>query len=336
MYSVQEQSFVLRAAYVTAISRFATGLADLGRHRTHPGQSMFDVARGIGLPAHFVELRHESAHEEMPGLGRLVRAAQEALGWLWEVYWGRLEGAEGVAVGDVEDDEGLASLAENLRKLLKGFRSRRVGMLGKGKKGDAEKEVDEMVGECRRICERKKTNVEELVWVLVEEKLIVPGDRRPGASMEGAYMLWDEPLIALVREFRPFFESLVMYMISTLATSTDIEDEVDTQKEALFEWLKHILQSDSWERIRSHGDTDYQSTMLRECCLRPGYWPKKLGEFVLSVSKDDIEQTWGTVFRASLLQTGEAKAGSDDEEISWGWRRDSEAWEPRPIGLAGP
>lgn len=168
-------------------------------------------------------------------------------------------------------------------------------------------------------------------------------------------MLWDEPLIALVREFRPFFESLVMYMISTLATSTDIEDEVDTQKEALFEWLKHILQSDSWERIRSHGDTDYQSTMLRECCLRPGYWPKKLGEFVLSVSKDDIEQTWGTVFRASLLQTGEAKAGSDveeepstmaarasgdvvgeDEEISWGWRRDSEAWEPRPIGLAGP
>lgn len=178
MYSVQEQSFVLRAAYVTAISRFATGLADLGRHRTHPGQSMFDVARGIGLPAHFVELRHESAHEEMPGLGRLVRAAQEALGWLWEVYWGRLEGAEGVAVGDVEDDEGLASLAENLRKLLKGFRSRRVGMLGKGKKGDAEKEVDEMVGECRRICERKKTNVEELVWVLVEEKLIVPGDRR--------------------------------------------------------------------------------------------------------------------------------------------------------------
>ncbi|KEQ64002.1 Las1-like protein, partial [Aureobasidium melanogenum CBS 110374] len=83
-------SFALRAAYTTALSRFVTGFADLGRHRNGPGQSMFDVARSIGLPPHFVELRHEVAHEDLPGLARLVRSAREAVNWLWGVYWAKL------------------------------------------------------------------------------------------------------------------------------------------------------------------------------------------------------------------------------------------------------
>ena len=52
---------------------------------------MYTKAEQIGLPTSFVDLRHEAAHGEMPGLDLLRRAAEKALKWLWEKYWRNLE-----------------------------------------------------------------------------------------------------------------------------------------------------------------------------------------------------------------------------------------------------
>lgn len=84
----------LRAAYVAAFGRFVTGLLDGCQDKVRK-QSMFDLARGVGLPAKFVELRHAGVHEGMPGLGRLRRGVEEGLGWIYQYYWGRLEGGDG-------------------------------------------------------------------------------------------------------------------------------------------------------------------------------------------------------------------------------------------------
>ncbi len=48
---------------------------------------MFDVAKEIGLPASFIELRHRIAHEDMPNLKTLQDATQRALKWLYNDYW---------------------------------------------------------------------------------------------------------------------------------------------------------------------------------------------------------------------------------------------------------
>ena len=49
--------------------------------------SMYSIAKSIGLPATYVELRHQATHEELPSLSKLRIATQKALQWIWDYYW---------------------------------------------------------------------------------------------------------------------------------------------------------------------------------------------------------------------------------------------------------
>lgn len=49
--------------------------------------SMYSIAKNIGLPATFVELRHQATHEQLPSLSKLRSAANNALAWIWNFYW---------------------------------------------------------------------------------------------------------------------------------------------------------------------------------------------------------------------------------------------------------
>ena len=52
---------------------------------------MYAVAKTVGLPATFVELRHQSTHEQLPSLAKLRDAARKALDYIWDYYWKNLE-----------------------------------------------------------------------------------------------------------------------------------------------------------------------------------------------------------------------------------------------------
>ncbi|KAK4219284.1 rRNA-processing protein las1 [Rhypophila decipiens] len=82
-------AYAARAAYSAAFSRFVTGLLD-SQQNTVRKMSMYDLAKSVGLPATFVELRHQATHEELPSLIRLRTAAGKALDWIWEYYWRKL------------------------------------------------------------------------------------------------------------------------------------------------------------------------------------------------------------------------------------------------------
>ena len=62
--------------------------------------SMYAKAQQIGLPALFVDIRHESAHGEMPSLVGLRDAAERALEWLWDHYWKDLVSRDSRKGGD--------------------------------------------------------------------------------------------------------------------------------------------------------------------------------------------------------------------------------------------
>lgn len=97
----------VRAAYLTAFTRFVTGLLDGHQDRARK-LSMYGVAKTVGLPAGFVELRHQGTHEPMPGLAQLRPAAGRALVWIWEYYWRNLPEAEDHGPGQ---DEGRGKAA---------------------------------------------------------------------------------------------------------------------------------------------------------------------------------------------------------------------------------
>ncbi|KAI0408210.1 Las1-like-domain-containing protein [Xylaria palmicola] len=79
-------SYAIRAAYSAAFSRFVTGLLD-GQQDKLRKMSMYSIAKNIGLPASFVELRHQATHEQLPSLAKLRSAANNALVWIWHFYW---------------------------------------------------------------------------------------------------------------------------------------------------------------------------------------------------------------------------------------------------------
>ncbi|KAK6219734.1 las1 protein [Colletotrichum tabaci] len=97
-------TYAVRAAYAAAFSRFVTGLLD-GHQDKQRKLSMYSVAKTIGLPATFVELRHQATHETLPSLAKLRSAARKALVWIWEYYWQHLGPEDEVAV-EVGENEG--------------------------------------------------------------------------------------------------------------------------------------------------------------------------------------------------------------------------------------
>ncbi|KAM5342607.1 hypothetical protein ACJ41O_013573 [Fusarium nematophilum] len=111
-------AYAIRAAYAAAFSRFVTGLLD-GHQDKQRKQSMYSVAKTIGLPATFVELRHQSTHEQLPSLAKLRKAAKKAMLWIWDYYWRHLG-----------DDAGDPCRDAVLRYLREGDEGKLQGMVG--------------------------------------------------------------------------------------------------------------------------------------------------------------------------------------------------------------
>lgn len=126
-----------------AWQRFVTGLLDSHQDKARK-LSMYGVAKTIGLPASFVELRHQGTHEPMPSLGQLRPAARRALVWIWEYYWKNLPDEDvpgGVAGGDgstAARGEGEGEVVQNnngleermCRRALLGYLLRQEGEVG--------------------------------------------------------------------------------------------------------------------------------------------------------------------------------------------------------------
>ncbi|OAQ63412.1 Las1-like protein [Pochonia chlamydosporia 170] len=118
--------YAVRAAYSAAFSRFVTGLLDSHQDKQRK-QSMYSIAKTIGLPATFVELRHQATHEQLPSLAKLRAAAQKALVWIWEYYWRDLGGdACRETVLEYLRGEGDDAQRERAMRRLDGFERGRV------------------------------------------------------------------------------------------------------------------------------------------------------------------------------------------------------------------
>lgn len=93
-----------------------TGLLDSNQDKQRK-MSMYAVAKSVGLPATFVELRHQATHEQLPSLTRLRAAAQSALDWIWEYYWRHLvDDADEAAAPGGRGEGGVSGACRDLVK----------------------------------------------------------------------------------------------------------------------------------------------------------------------------------------------------------------------------
>lgn len=64
---------------------------------------MYKIAEDIGLPASFVDLRHDATHGPLPSLVVLREAARKALAWLWVNHWSQLVDEEATVREQLRD-----------------------------------------------------------------------------------------------------------------------------------------------------------------------------------------------------------------------------------------
>ena len=139
---------------------------------------MFAIAKEVGIPAAFIDIRHDATHGEMPSLVVFRDTTQKSLAWLHEEYWRKLtkddqESERGEL--DPEDLKGLFRVA--LRVYLKG----RLVLDKRSKKKTEQTVLDDMFEAYRDIiytCRNSRDKLRALSSVLLERKILIPSQRR--------------------------------------------------------------------------------------------------------------------------------------------------------------
>ncbi|KAL4920484.1 Las1-like-domain-containing protein [Aspergillus aurantiobrunneus] len=326
--------FAIRATYAAAFCRFVTGLVDNKLHGAR--KTMFSRAADLGLPASFVELRHEATHRELPSLTVLRDAVARSLDWLWGFYWGAISGGlVGFGVGLADGDDQDARLGEVLggsvmqaAELVIGDGngngaepSRKKRRTQQGLAGVAAQVVDVLKGsgtEAARVLAR----------VMLREGVLVPSSRRLGDSLTDIISKWD-PLIHLITEGHPsFLATLTETMADELAFSSGSSTKSDPFCEAVYTWLDHVLRSPQWALHRRVMSFSYIRAVCEE---RKNCWT---GLVTASIEKlgdgDDL---------LTAVRRGSGEAGPkpvDDDDLKtlsrFGWET-ANTWDSRPLGI---
>ncbi|RAH70262.1 rRNA-processing protein LAS1 [Aspergillus aculeatinus CBS 121060] len=289
--------FSIRATYAAAFCRFVTGLVDskLGGVR----RTMFQRALDLGLPASFVELRHEATHRELPSLTVLRNASQRSLEWLWDYYWAKTEasvpglgvvgasvsgmqekrvaGGEEVEQDEEEDEEAdLEPLKSALRDTLEQIVAEGKQQQPPRKKRKVQQHLKAVAGEVVSTCRSSGRGVAALSSVLVQDSLLVPGGRRMGEAMAAQFDMWD-PLLQMIADAQPtFLSSLTEELANALAfTARPDQAKTDVRCEGAYLWLDHILGSAQWESRRRLVSYAY---MLAVCEQVANHWTDSLKE----------------------------------------------------------
>lgn len=171
---------------------------------------MHKIAEAIGLPASFVDIRHQATHQDLPSLVVLRSATHRALAWLWDHYWQKIDQAgdpHGMARGTTSQDgrardmDGVESaLKDVFRDILRSYVKWKVRNL-KGKKEEEARRrgkgpkmasggpnteqdtksdgrmIEETCNKCVKICRDDPVILSVLVDVLAETRFLIPANR---------------------------------------------------------------------------------------------------------------------------------------------------------------
>ncbi|KAF3483420.1 uncharacterized protein GIQ15_02744 [Arthroderma uncinatum] len=299
--------FSIRAAY-----SFVTGLVDSKLHGRK--QSMYQKAMAVGVPASFVELRHEATHRDLPSLVVLRNAAQRSMEWLWDFYWATVEDdcnfvsdAPGVAGREDAEDENMGPLRDAVWVTLRPL----VDLINKPRKSDrTSAKAGSLLGEEERsmrklgaFCCRESAAGAVLVQALLDpdlDILVSTVQESDGEDeLRSPFTAWDEVLRGICRYHPPFTTTLVEEMASILIAAdtkgsnndkgqilTDLED--DSYEENVFSWLEHILTSEIWATICNRY---LILSHLEASCGAPGtsagFWAKRIHDLLSHQQYED-------------------------------------------------
>ncbi|KAL5119926.1 rRNA-processing protein las1 [Pleosporales sp. CAS-2024a] len=312
----------LRLLYATALARFITGLADTQIDLVRDRPSWFPPGKSLQLPYPLLELRHRIVHRHLPSLAELKRAAQDSLDWLWEWYWSQLDYAfDGANVAHSHEQvQGPAAVKETLQAMLKTYVKERKHEI-KTRKQDAKAVENATLTYNLRYASSTTTSIPSsrvqnqniLLRLLVDDKMILPTDKKLGSSLSGAFLIWDPLLLAFCQcriltlsTWLTYLGDAINQPSSAMATS-----DLDPIKEGMQDWLLHILTSDAW---KTHISSKMIEDTLTTCFSEPCYWNLRTAEALLQDEHVPNRASWLAVLEAAKNEDGGGEEEEEEEE----------------------
>lgn len=281
---VWQSNSALQLAYAMALTRcvdvhlrrsdprsFVNGLVDPAQQSAF-ARPVATIARELGLPLWFVELRHASTHTDLPSLASLRSAAQLALDWLRDRYWlpQRAHGEDGDAQSgetSSRDAQIYAHLRRDAVEVLAAYKVLRKTVVRDTSRADS-KELDRLVRAAQRIAVAGSNGlgVEAIVSALLEQGALVPVSRKKRTVSLGKLALPTEleaiwrPLIDELSVAVPAFRQV--FVLQALELLCFGHEGIDVSHAATAAaWLLAIIDATA--------ESDLRETTVRLCLLHP-------------------------------------------------------------------
>ncbi|KAG1055472.1 hypothetical protein G6F43_002572 [Rhizopus delemar] len=293
----------LRLLYSMTLVRFVNGLVDQEQKGKY-AKTVLTIAKSIGLPPWYVDLRHESTHERLPSLIVLRGAAVQAVAWLHDHYWiHNLNRAE-------EDDE--EKSVKDVKLKLNMYKERRKAYV-KGEKQDPTIYVDCIEALIKIIDE--DIIKEDIIPLLLGTGGLVPTAKKKRVTAENMSIsndliqIWTPLLKGLGVGYPSFASDLVSSLIQKLCSTDEYKldeqlinpyavftkKEVDDSTQSLSYmltltcWLKHIVSEfakPAQERTLRNLDID---DVLEGCLKNPNYYTRSVLQHLCQIDPELAE-----------------------------------------------
>lgn len=262
----QYDSNVLQLSYSMALIRFVNGLLDPFQQGSY-AISLHHLARNLGLPSFFVEIRHMGTHEQLPNLDILRIATGRAINWLYDHYWTAIDdiitGDGKLEVSGEKKDVNVVSLIEANLKTYKRIR-----------KMDLEKIYDNndtseqglRYWKAIRNLKHLLTKSDELSRILLMKNFLIYNNDKLAQEESGKKFKFNGLLIKL---YKPLLDEIgPKFKVKLLHVFLDYVNDFN-DKSAGFVHENELLQAQEWIKylitdvlLLSEYDFNYEDTSI--------------------------------------------------------------------------
>ncbi|RKO89803.1 Las1-like-domain-containing protein [Blyttiomyces helicus] len=257
----------IRLLYTVAFIRFVNGIVDRAQKGVY-ASSVASVARELGLPGWFVDLRHSGTHDRLPTLTILRSGCAQALKWLEANYW-------------TVQKSYVADTSFEVRELLGRYKTIRKAELresGAIKSGVIITEISMLL--------TSESYKEILLPILLETGFLVPTAKKKRAIYPDLNLsldlanLWFPLLDQLEGAWPGFFEDLFVAIVDRLgdpfgmtqlmcARGVDRTKDEDTERESSnAQGASYLATITAWARSLLKKNRESKSEDGLEACLR--------------------------------------------------------------------
>jgi ribosomal biogenesis protein LAS1 len=130
--------------------------------------------------------------------------------------------------------------------------------------------------------------------LLVGDRQILPATRKLGDNMSGAFLIWSPLLVRMSGASKGFLAALVEALGGVFSTQCD-----DAAKEAMYEWVVHVLTSADFTQSRKEAEGDVVQQTLETCFTHVTSWHLRVAEALLKEDGIPDRKLWETLLDAA-------------------------------------